>query len=275
MFDLSALFQVAAAAIATWALKLAGATAVLAIGWLLAGWAKRFSVKALQASALDDILVPFIAGLVYVTTIALIAIAAVGVLGVNTTSFVAVLGAAGLAIALAFQDTFSNFAAGVMLLTFRPFNVGDSVEVGGGKGTVREVGIFTCLLTTGDNVHIRIPNSKIFGQTIINYSSSDTRRIDLVVGVSYEDDLGLAIQICRDLLGSDDRVLDEPESIVAVHELADSSVNLVVRPWVNSEDYLSVRWDLTRALKEKLEEAGCSLPYPQSDVHLHQPVISD
>ena len=209
------------------------------------------------------------------TTIALIAIAAVGVLGVNTTSFVAVLGAAGLAIALAFQDTFSNFAAGVMLLTFRPFNVGDSVEVGGGKGTVREVGIFTCLLTTGDNVHIRIPNSKIFGQTIINYSSSDTRRIDLVVGVSYEDDLGLAIQICRDLLGSDDRVLDEPESIVAVHELADSSVNLVVRPWVNSEDYLSVRWDLTRALKEKLEEAGCSLPYPQSDVHLHQPVISD
>jgi len=275
MFDLSALLQVATSAVATWAPKLAGAAAVLAIGWFIAGWAKRFSMKALQASALDDILVPFIAGMVYVTTIALVAIAAVGVLGVNTTSFVAVLGAVGLAIALAFQDTFSNFAAGVMLLTFRPFNVGDAVEVGGSVGTVREVGIFTCLLTTGDNVHIRVPNSRIFGQTIINYSGSDTRRVDLVVGVSYDDDLSVAVKICEELLASDERVLDEPGSVVAVHELADSSVNLVVRPWVSTQDYWSVRWDLTRALKEKLEEAGCSLPYPQSDVHLHQPIIPD
>ncbi len=227
MFDLSALLQVATSAVATWAPKVAGAAAVLAIGWVSAGWAKRFSMKALQASALDDILVPFIAGMVYVTTIALVAIAAVGVLGVNTTSFVAVLGAAGLAIALAFQDTFSNFAAGVMLLTFRPFNVGDTVEVGGSIGTVREVGIFTCLLTTGDNVHLQVPNSRIFGQTIINYSGSDTRRVDLDVGVSYDDDLSLVVQICEELLASDERVLDEPESLVAFNELADSTDNLL------------------------------------------------
>jgi small conductance mechanosensitive channel len=193
-----------------------------------------------------------------------------GVLGISTASFVAVLGAAGLAIALAFQGTFSNFAAGIMLLTFRPFGVGDYVEVGGSAGTVKEVGIFSCILNTPDNVEIRVPNSGIFGSTIKNFSANETRRIDLVMGVGYDDDLGVAARAIMDTIAADPRVLAEPAPVVAVNELADSSVNFVVRPWVKGEDYWTTRWDLTRALKENLEAAGCSIPYPQQDVHMHQ-----
>jgi small conductance mechanosensitive channel len=200
----------------------------------------------------------------------MVGVSALGVLGVETGSFVAVIGAAGLAIALAFQGTFSNFASGVMLLTFRPFEVGHFVEVGGVSGSVKEVGIFTCLLTTPDNIQIRVPNSQIFGETIKNFSASDTRRIDLMVGVGYGDDLGVAVRTCQDVVAADPRVLGDPETVVAVHELGDSSVNLVVRPWVKSTDYWATRWDLTRALKEQLEAAGCSIPFPQRDVHLHQ-----
>src|SRR5690606_3188937 len=218
----------------------------------------------------DPMLAPFVAGVVYVLFVVLVAIAAVSTLGVATTSFVAVLGAAGLAIALAFQDTFSNFAAGVMLLTFRPFRIGDFVEVGGQAGTAKEVGIFTSTFATSDNVQILIPNSQIFGQTIKNYSANATRRVDLVIGVGYDDDLGVAVRTCMDVIAADSRVLEDPAPVVAVHELADSSVNLVVRPWVRASDYWTARWDLTRAIKENLEAAGCSIPFPQRDVHLHQ-----
>jgi small conductance mechanosensitive channel len=182
---------------------------------------------------------------------------------------VAVLGAAGLAIGLAFQGTFSNFASGVMLLTFRPFRVGDFVEVGGHAGSVHEVGVFSCMLSTPDNVQIRVPNSQIFGATIKNYSANDTRRIDLVMGVGYDDDLGVAVRTCMDVITADPRTLADPAPVVAVSELGDSSVNLVVRPWVNAADYWTTRWDLTRALKENLEAAGCSIPFPQRDVHVH------
>lgn len=268
--DVSSLLSMATTVIAAWAPRIIGAAAVLVFGWILAGWAKKVAVGALERAGVDEILVPFMAGLVHVGSVLLVAIAAVSTLGVSTTSFVAVLGAAGLAIALAFQDTFSNFAAGVMLLTFRPFNVGDYVEVGGVSGMVHGVSIFTCVLATLDNVHIEIPNSQIFGQTIKNYSANDTRRVDLVVGVSYGDDLSVAMRTCIDVAASDARVLQEPETIVAVSELADSSVNLIVRPWVNTSDYWQVKWDLTRALKENLEAAGCSIPFPQRDVHHFQ-----
>lgn len=270
MFDFNALLQTSSTVIASWAPKVVGALAVAFFGWIFAGWAKRFARKALAASKVDEILIPFLSGLIYVGVIVMVGVTAVGVLGVSTASFVAILGAAGLAIALAFQGTFSNFASGVMLLTFRPFDVGHTVEVGGVLGTVREVGIFTCLLTTPDNVQIRIPNSQIFGATIKNYSASKTRRIDLLVGVDYGDDLGVAVRTCQDVVAADPRVLDDPATVVAVHELGDSSVNLVVRPWVKSEDYWSTRWDLTRAIKEQLEASGCSIPFPQRDVHLHQ-----
>jgi len=243
---------------------------VLVFGWMFANWTRGLTRRALGRTSVDPTLVPFVAGMVRLTLIALVAVAAVTTLGVSTASFVAVLGAAGLAIALAFQGTFSNFAAGIMLLTFRPFRVGDFVEVGGSSGTVKEVGIFSCVLATPDNVEIRVPNSGVFGQTIKNYSANDIRRIDLIMGVAYDDDLGVAVRTCMDVITADARVLGDPAPVVAVHELADSSVNLVVRPWVGKDDYWSARWDLTRALKEGLEAAGCSIPFPQRDVHLQQ-----
>jgi small conductance mechanosensitive channel len=260
MIDLNEWLQTALTAVRLWAPAVLATLAVLAVGWIVAGWMKRLSARALGAARVDPILVPFISGIIHVGAIVIVAVTALGVLGVETGSFIAVIGAAGLAIALAFQSTFSNFASGVMLLTFRPFEVGHVVEVGGVTGSVTEVGIFTCLLTTPDNVRISVPNSQIFGATIKNFSASETRRIDLVVGVGYRDDLGVAIRTCQDVLAADPRVLSEPES----------TVNLVVRPWVRAEDYWSARFDLTRALKEQLEAAGCSIPFPQRDVHLLQ-----
>lgn len=270
MFDIDSLIQVVTATVAAWAPKALAAAAVLVLGWLFAGWAKSGSRKALKKSPLDDMLIPFLSGIIHVSLVVMVVVTAMGVLGISTASFVAVLGAAGLAIALAFQGTFSNFAAGIMLLTFRPFEAGDFVDVGGGSGTVKEIGIFSCILHTGDNVQIRVPNSQIFGSTITNYSANDERRIDLVMGVGYDDDLGVAVRTCMDTISADPRVLSEPAPVVAVHELADSSVNLVVRPWVKAADYWTTRWDLTRGLKENLESAGCSIPFPQRDVHLHQ-----
>lgn len=270
MPDLDTLLATAANVVATWTPKVLGALAILFFGWIFAGWTKRFLRATLKRTGVDEMLVPFLSGLAYVLVIAIVGVTAIGALGVNTASFVAVLGAAGLAVALAFQGTFSNFAAGVMLLTFRPFKVGDFVEIGGTSGSVREVGIFSCVLHTGDNIQIRVPNSKIFGETIKNFNANETRRIDLVMGVGYDDDLGVAARTCMDTIAADPRVLAEPEPVVAVSELADSSVNLVVRPWVKSSDYWKTRWDLTRALKENLEAAGCSIPYPQRDVHLFE-----
>lgn len=268
--NLEPLLQLAAGQAVAWAPRVAGAAAVLVFGWILAGWVRKLARRGLERSKVDPTLAPFVSGVLYVGVIAMVGIAAVGVLGVPAASFVAVIGAAGLAIALAFQGTFSNFAAGVMLLTFRPFKIGDFVEVGGQSGSVKEIGIFSCLMATPDNVEIRVPNSGIFGQTMKNYSANPTRRIDLVVGVGYDDDLGVAVRTCQDVVAADPRVLDEPATVVAVSELGDSSVNLVVRPWVNAPDYWDTRWDLTRALKEQLEAAGCTIPYPQRDVHLFQ-----
>jgi small conductance mechanosensitive channel len=270
MPDINALLTIVVSRLADSVPKIAGALAVLVIGWVLANWAKRFTRKALLRAGVDAILVPFVAGLVHVLAISMVAVAAITTMGVGTASFVAVLGAAGLAVALAFQGTFSNFAAGIMLLTFRPFKVGDFVELGGSSGSVKEIGIFTCLLTTPDNIQIQVPNSGVFGQTIKNYSASDTRRIDLVVGVGYDDDLGVAVRTCMDVITADARVLADPAPVVAVSELGDSSVNLIVRPWVSTSDYWVTRWDLTRALKENLEAAGCSIPFPQRDLHVFQ-----
>jgi small conductance mechanosensitive channel len=270
MIDFDSLSTMFIAQVVSWTPRVLGALAILFVGRLVAGWAKKLAGRALARSNVDPILVPFASGLTYVGLMTLVVIAAVTTLGVSTTSFVAVLGAAGLAIALAFQGTLSNFSSGVMLLTFRPFKVGDLVEIGGTLGKVKEVAIFSCLLATPDNVEVRVPNSEVFGKVIKNYTASGTRRVDLVVGVSYDDDLGVAVRTCMDVIAADSRVLSEPEPVVAVHEMADSSVNLVVRPWVNTPDYWNVRWDLTRALKESLESAGCTIPFPQRDVHLHQ-----
>jgi small conductance mechanosensitive channel len=185
-------------------------------------------------------------------------------------SHVAVFGAAGLAIALAFQGTISNFASGVMLLIFRPFSLGDFVDVGGTAGTVSQIDVFTTTITTPDNVKIIVPNGAIFGQTIKNFSANETRRIDLVIGVGYGDDLGRSMEVITRTVMSDERVLKDPAFVIAVSELADSSVNFVVRPWCGAEDYWDLRWDLTRNIKEALDENGISIPFPQRDIHMIQ-----
>ncbi len=206
----------------------------------------------------------------YWLLIAVVLVAVLGVVGIQTASLLAVMGAAGLAVGLALQGTLSNFAAGVMLLLFRPFKKGDFIEAGGGKGSVEAIGLFSTTLNTPDNIQIILPNSSVFGQTIKNYTANDTRRNDIVVGVSYDDDLGVAVQTIKRVLEADDRVLREPEPVVAVSELGDSSVNIVVRPWCNRDDYWQLRFDLMRMLKEQLETDGCSIPFPQRDVHLFQ-----
>lgn len=253
--------------LSTWGLQVLGALAVLILGRIAAGWLRRLTRRSLERAELEPVLVPFLANGVYYLALAAVLIAVLGLFGVQTASLVAVLGAAGLAVGLALQGTLSNFSAGVMLLVFRPFKVGDYVQVAGEGGTVQEIGVFSTVLHTPDNVQVTLPNSAVFGQTIKNYSANETRRNDLVVGISYGDDIARAIETIQRVLEDDSRVLKEPEAVVAVGELADSSVNLVVRPWCAAGDYWDLRFDLTRGLKEELEAAGCTIPFPQRDVH--------
>ncbi len=254
---------------AQWGLKVLGALAVVVVGRLLAGWLRGLTKKGLTRAAFDATLVPFLANLMFVGVMTFVLISAAGLVGIPIGSFITVLGAVGLAVALAFQGTLSNFSSGVMLLTFRPFKVGDFVDVGGSLGTVKEVGIFMTVLATPDNVKIIVPNTTISGSTIKNFSANPTRRIDLLMGVGYGDDLNVAIQTIHEVLGEDSRILATPAPLVAVSELGDSSVNIVVRPWVQGEDYWPVRFDLIKELKERLEAAGCEIPFPQRDLHLY------
>lgn len=256
--------------VSQWGLKVLGAVVLLALGRMAASWARRIVRKGLEKAKVEPTLIPFVAGLVYYTLLAVVIVAVLGVVGVQTASFLAVFGAAGLAVGLALQGTLSNFAAGVMLLLFRPFHVGDYIEAGGTAGSVEAVGMFTTTLNTPDNVKIMLPNSSVYGQTIKNYAANETRRNDMVVGISYDDDIGVAISTIKRVLDGDPRVLTEPEAVIAVAELGDSSVNLVVRPWCKKEDYWGLRFDMMRTLKEQLEAAGCSIPFPQRDVHLFQ-----
>jgi len=253
-----------------WGLKLLAAIVVFMLGRVAAGWARRLVKRAAKRANLDPTLVPFLAGIVYYIILAVVVVAVLGLVGIQTASLLAVLGAAGLAVGLALQGTLSNFAAGVMLLVFRPFHTGDYIDVEGTAGSVESIGLFTTTLNTPDNVKVTVPNSAVYGQTIKNYAANPTRRNDMVVGISYDDDIGRAMQTIKAVLDSDQRVLAEPEPVIAVSELGDSSVNLVVRPWCKKEDYWALRFDLTRRLKEELEAAGCSIPFPQRDVHLFE-----
>lgn len=203
-----------------------------------------------------------------------IIIAALATLGVQTTSFIAVIGAAGLAIGFALQGSLSNFAAGVMIIIFRPFKVGDYVEVGGASGTVEAIHIFSTIVNTPDNKKIIIPNSRVSGDTITNYSANDIRRVDLVVGVSYGDDIRKAKQILEKILSEEQRILKDPPFTIGVMELADSSVNFAVRPWVKTSDYWAVYFDLTERVKTTFDENGISIPFPQRDIHLFQEAAS-
>ena len=268
--ELTSLSEQLLPALWEWGLKVLGGIVVLIIGLIIAKWVRRGLARLFDRTEMDKTLEKFLTRLFYYLILIVAAVAALGMMGVQTASVLTLLGAAGLAVGLALQGTLSNVAAGVMLLIFRPFRVGDFVDVGGTAGSVDYIGLFATTLNTPDNVRIVVPNSGIYGGTIKNFSFNELRRNDMVVGISYDDDIGLAMDTIRSILDSDGRVLKDPEYQVAVSELGDSSVNLVVRPWCNASDYWNLRFDLTRAFKEGLEAAGCSIPYPQRDVHLHK-----
>lgn len=252
-----------------WGLKVIGGLAIFVVGrWvarLLTGIIKRMVLRAHP----DQTLATFLGNIVYAALLVAVVIGALDTMGVATASLLALFGAAGLAIGLAMQGSLSNFASGVMLIVFRPFTAGHFVEVAGVSGTVESIHIFNTVLRTPDNREITVPNSQIYGETIVNYSAREQRRIDLVVGIGYDDDIDRAKQIIEEVLADESRVLEDPAPTIMVLELADSSVNIAVRPWVQTADYWPARGDLLHRLKISLEAAGLSIPYPQRDVHLH------
>jgi len=226
-------------------------------------------LRALMARAkMDDILVNFLGSIAHGLLMLFVVVAAVRQLGIDTSSMVALIGAAGLALGFALQDSLGNFASGVLLILFRPFTAGDFVEAGGVSGTVEKITIFSTVMRTGDNREIIVPNGSIFGGTITNYSARTTRRIDLVFGIGYGDDLQLAKQTLLEILATDPRVLSDPEPTVAVLELADSCINFRVRPWVKSEDYGSARAEITEKVKLTFDAKGISIPYPTQDLNV-------
>ena len=224
----------------------------------------------MRAAKQDETLISFVSHLSYVALMAFVIIAALGQLGIQTASFIAVIGAAGLAVGLALQGSLANFASGVLMIIFKPIKVGDYIEGGGVAGTVAEIQIFNTILTTPDNKKIIIPNAHLTNDNIINYSTKGTRRLDLTAGIGYGDDIDKARQVLKDIIAADDRILKDPEPVIAVAELADSSVNFVVRPWVNVADYWNVKFALTEEIKKKFDANGISIPYPQQDVHLYK-----
>jgi len=246
------------------------ALAIFVIGrWvakMIAGIIRRVMTKR----GIDSMLVGFIANMVYMALVAFVVVAALEKLSVNTSGFVAIIGAATFAIGFALQGSLANFAAGVMIMIFRPFKAGDFIEAGGAAGIVEEVGVFATMIRTGDNKRIIVPNGGITGGNITNYSAKETRRVDLVFGIGYDDNIKDAKDLIQGLLDADDRILKDPEPTIGVLELADSSVNFAVRPWVKTADYWGVYFDLHEQFKLKCDEKGISIPYPQRDVHLHK-----
>ena len=250
-------------------INLITAIAIFFVGKWVVNLVIKGMLNAMQKSDMDVTLRRFITNLSRMLLMLFVIIAAIHQLGVQTASLIALLGAAGLAVGLALQGSLSNFAAGVLIVLFRPYKVGDWIEGGGVSGAVEEVQILTTVLKTGDNKRVIIPNSQIMGSTITNYSANETRRVDLVVGVSYSDDLDKVRKELEGLVAADERILDDPAVTIAVSELADSSVNFVLRPWVKTEDYWGVYFDLTEAIKKRFDEVGISIPFPQRDIHVH------
>jgi small conductance mechanosensitive channel len=253
-----------------WGVKLLTAIIIFLIGRWLAKVVVGVVHRLMRRGGVDDTLIKFLGSIIYAVLLVAVVIAALDRLGVNTTSLLAILGAAGLAVGLALKDSLSNFAAGVMLILFRPFRVGDFIEAAGTSGIVENIQIFSTVLRTGDNREITVPNGPIFSGTIVNVTARDTRRIDLVFGIGYGDDLRRAKELIGQVLAADERILADPAPAISIAELGDSSVNLNVRPWVKSADYWAVRSDLLENVKAAFDGNGISIPFPQRDVHLFQ-----
>ncbi len=246
------------------------ALVIFFVGRLVIGIFVRGIGAAMRRNGIEKTLETFISNLIRWALTIVVVIAAISQIGIQTTSFIAIFGAAGLAVGLALQGSLSNFAAGVLIVLFRPYKVGDWIEAAGVSGSVEQVQILTTSLKTGDNKQVIVPNSQIMSSIITNYSAKDTRRVDLVVGVSYDDDLDKVRKTLEEIIGAEQRVLNEPECLIAVSDLADSSVNFVVRPWVNTPDYWAVKFALTEAIKKRFDKEGISFPFPQQDVHLYK-----
>lgn len=253
--------------ISSFGLNIVIAIAVFVVGKYLAKVITKLVIKSMTKSGVDETLKHFLDSVIYGVLLIIVTLAALDKVGVQTTSFIAILGAVGLAIGLAFQSTLSNISAGVMIIIFRPIKIGHFVEAGGVAGVVEEINIFNTMMKTGDNKVIIVSNSNIIGGNIINYSLKETRRVDFVFGIGYDDDLKLAKQTLLDIVNADTRVLKDPEPMVVVSELADSSVNFTVRVWVKSADYWGVNFDTIEKVKLTFDEKGISIPYPQMDIH--------
>jgi small conductance mechanosensitive channel len=267
-FDWTTLYEKFQAVSVDFGIKFIAAIAIFYIGRLIARFVTKGIHKIMEAKKVDKILESFITNLVYWALMTFVIIAAINQIGIQTTSLIAIMGAAGLAIGLALQGSLANFAAGVLIVMFRPYRVGDFVEAAGIAGSVVQVQILSTILKTVDNKQIVVPNAQIMGSIITNFSANKTRRVDLVICISYNDDIDKTRTIVQELINSDNRILKDPACLIAVSELADSSVNIAVRPWVKTADYMSVYFDLTEAIKKRFDKEGISFPFPQQDVHL-------
>ena len=254
--------------VTVYGLRIVAAIVIFIVGRLAAGSIRRMLGKLMRKREVDATLTGFVTNLAYYAVLAFVVIATLAKLGIQTASFVAVLGAAGLAVGLALQGSLANFASGVLLLILRPFRVGDYVEAGGAAGTVEGINILTTVLKSPDNREITVPNSQITSGSIVNYTAREMRRVDLVAGVGYGDDLDRVKRALEEVLSADDRILSEPAPTIGLLELADSSVNFAVRPWVRTEDYWAVFFDTQEAIKKRFDSEGISIPFPQTDVHL-------
>ncbi len=253
-----------------WVINIAFAIAIFIIGKIAIKMVIGLLRKIFNRSKMDEMLINFVLSILNAVLLLVVIVAALDRLGVDTTSLIAIVGAAGLAIGLSLQDSLKNFAAGVMLLVFKPFKEGDFIEAAGISGVVESISIFNSMMRTVDNRAVIVPNGAIYGGVIVNYSTKETRRVDMVFGIGYDADLRQAKQLLAEIIAEDERVLKDPETVIAVSELADSSVNFIVRPWVKSADYFGVLWDTTEKVKLRFDEAGISIPFPQMDVHLHK-----
>jgi small conductance mechanosensitive channel len=258
------------AVVAEYGLQVLGAIATLVIGIWFAKFLAKSLGKVLNKREVDATLVKFLISLAKIALVTFVIISAAAQLGIQTASFVAVIGAAGLAIGFALQGSLSNLAAGVMLIIFKPVKVGDYIDGGGAAGSVESVGIFITTLLTPDNKVVYVPNSTLTSGNITNYSAMDKRRVDMVFGIGYRDDIDKAKNLIQSILNNDSRVLKDPALQVVVSELADSSVNFYVRPWVNTSDYWNVYFDTTEQIKKKFDEQNISIPFPQRDIHMYQ-----
>jgi len=255
---------------ALYGLRVVAAIIILIVGRWIAKALRNLIKRVMKKKDVEPTIVSFVGSLAYVTILVFVVIAAINQLGVQTTSFIAVIGAAGLAIGLALQGSLANFAAGFLLILFRPFKVGDYIEGAGVAGAVEQIQVFVTQLKTPDNKTVIIPNAKLTGDNIINYSAKESRRVDMVFGVSYDAELTKVRDILKDMLSKDDRVLKDPAPTIGVLELADSSVNFAVRPWVKTADYWDVYFSMTENVKRRFDAEGIGIPFPQRDVHVYE-----